>query len=205
MTNNDTRSIAFAAAMDGTAVAIAEQLKQTAFGEHNMLVYPSLTTFRNAYSIYAKFALEEGNEIVMLVPFYETTDSVEMNLHKNGIDAVEYLNNGSLIIQDSAKRYFAQGLSDTDFLLKRISNEVMELVKQAEYNNKSGVSIIADIGSFFHFGQLHELVAYETMLPQKFDNNIKAFCAYHLANFESMHNQQKYTLEHAHYRKVPEV
>jgi hypothetical protein len=74
--------------MDGTAIAIAEQLKQTAFGEHNMLVYPSLTTFRNAYS--------------------------------------------------------------------------------------------------------------------RFDNNIKAFCAYHLANFETMHNQQKYTLEHAHYRKVPQ-
>jgi hypothetical protein len=81
---------------------------------------------------------------------------------------------------------------------------VMELVKQAEYNNKSGVSIIADISSFFHFGQLHKLAAYETMLLQKFDNNIKAFCAYHLANFETMHSQQKYTLEHAHYRKVPQ-
>jgi hypothetical protein len=50
-----------------------------------------------------------------------------------------------------------------------------------------------------------QTVAYETTLPQKFDNNIKAFCAYHLANSESMHNQQKYTLEHAHYRKVPQV
>jgi hypothetical protein len=41
-----------------------------------MIVYPDLTTLREIYSHYIKYKLEENNEIVLIIPYNETTDTV---------------------------------------------------------------------------------------------------------------------------------
>lgn len=52
-----------------------EQLSQIQFGEYNILVYEDVESFRQIYSNYAKNRLEE-NEIVLLLPYFESVDSV---------------------------------------------------------------------------------------------------------------------------------
>jgi hypothetical protein len=50
---------------------ILDQLSQIEFGAHYVLIYDDLTTFRQIYLYYAKLQLEENNELVLLLPYYE--------------------------------------------------------------------------------------------------------------------------------------
>jgi hypothetical protein len=60
------------------------------FPEHSILVYPNLSALRRVYSQYAKKRLEEGNEILLIIPHYETTDSVRHVLRDSGINVSKY-------------------------------------------------------------------------------------------------------------------
>jgi hypothetical protein len=66
------------------AVEVSQELKKSAFGAHFLVIYPDLSTLREMYSHYVKFALsEEGNEIVLVLPFLETVDNVRRILSEN--------------------------------------------------------------------------------------------------------------------------
>lgn len=54
----------------------AQELHQSKFGAHFLVIYQDLFTFREMYSYYVKVALN-NNEIVLILPFYETTDNVK--------------------------------------------------------------------------------------------------------------------------------
>ena len=62
---------------------ILDQLNQIESGAHYIFIYNDLITFRQIYSYYAKILLEENNELVLLLPYYETTDSVRRHLWEN--------------------------------------------------------------------------------------------------------------------------
>ena len=53
-----------------------EIMLQADYGSHYIIVYPDLSTLRRIYSNYSKIQLENKNDIVLLLPFYETTESV---------------------------------------------------------------------------------------------------------------------------------
>ena len=55
---------------------ILETILQADYGSHYIMVYPVLLTLRKIYSGYSKMQLENKNDIVLLLPFYETTESV---------------------------------------------------------------------------------------------------------------------------------
>ena len=80
-------------------------------------------TLRAVYSQYTKIQLEDNNQIVLILPYYETTDMVRLALSgrnvyddKNGnnsfdysgIEVEKYEKEGSLLIMDSLKGYFLQ-------------------------------------------------------------------------------------------------
>jgi hypothetical protein len=79
-------------------------------GTHALMIYPDLMTLRRIYVQYAKKLLEDSNEIVLILPYYETTDIVRLALYgginTNGdnnfeyseIDVRKYERDGSLII-----------------------------------------------------------------------------------------------------------
>jgi hypothetical protein len=51
--------------------------KQAEVGSHYLVIYPDMPTFRTIYSNYAKSELEEdSNELVVILPCYETTYGV---------------------------------------------------------------------------------------------------------------------------------
>ncbi|HYZ95019.1 MAG TPA: hypothetical protein VE524_00215 [Nitrososphaeraceae archaeon] len=113
---------------------ILDQLNQIESGAHYIFIYNDLITFRQIYSYYAKILLEENNELVLLLPYYETTDSVRRHLRENEhacIDVRKYEKEGSLVIIDSIRAYFRS---------TSIMTFVERLVKHAEKLGKDGVT-----------------------------------------------------------------
>lgn len=66
----------------GTIPKIPNLLEESKFGERHVVVYQDLDDFREIYGTYTKKHLEQDNEVVVLLPFYETVDSVIVFLHR---------------------------------------------------------------------------------------------------------------------------
>lgn len=176
-----------------------DQLNQTEPGAHYIAIYDHLITFRQIYSYYTKIQLKENNELVLLLPHYETTDTVRCSLRGNeyaSIDVRKYEKQGSLVIIDSVRAYFCS---------TSIITFVERLVKHAQKLGKNGVTAIADMGSFFQFiyhkNKKNNIIEYETSLPSKFHSKLKGFCCYNQKDFDRLTEHQKKILV-GHHGKV---
>jgi len=162
---------------------------QAEYGSHYIIVYPDLLTLRKIYNTYSKMQLENKNDIVLLLPFYETTESVRKILSTSDdvslgfcVDRVSILDirkhekEGSLVIVDSKKAYFGSKTID-------IKVFVGMLIEHAKHSKKTGICVIADMGAFFYLNKIQDLIKHETTLPPKFDLKLKAFCCYHGSDF----------------------
>ena len=158
---------------------ILNELTKTDLGAHYLVIYPDLITLRELYSHYIKTALYDKNEIVIVLPFYETADTVRKILTEDGanIDVRKYEREQSLVIIDSLKGYFGS------------QEGLMPFVKQtmdyAKTVGKSGVAVFADLGSFFYYGTTKGFILeYEKSLPSIYNGtNLKGFCLYHEKDF----------------------
>jgi hypothetical protein len=109
-----------------------------------------MITLRQIYSGYIKDQLED-NEIVLIIPYYETDEMVRSVLSGEShntiggsiIDVREYEKEGSLIIIDSVKAYFG-----SDTVLMSFADK---LAKEAQSSGKKGISIVADLASFYYY------------------------------------------------------
>ena len=132
------------------------------------------------YSHYVKSALsDEGNEIVFILPFLETVDNIRRILSDTSanIDVSKYEKEQSLLIMDSLKSYFG--------LQNGIIPFVIQTIAYANTSGKSGLSVLADMGSFFYYDKKDDLMQYEIALPLKYKNmNLKGFCIYHKLDFD---------------------
>lgn len=188
-----------------------DAIKESETGTHGLLVYPDITTLRAIYSRFTKQQLEDKNEIVLILPYYETTDMVRLVLSGSnvygddiannpvgysGIDVRKYEKEGSLVIVDSLKGYFGsdQLQENNSNSNSNTSNKNMDLMtflnvllRHAERRRKDGVTVLADMGSFYlnnHNGT-QELMRYEMSLPEKYyGKNLKGYCLYHQKDFE---------------------
>ena len=166
----------------GHPLEVSQELKKSAFGAHFLVIYPNLSTLREMYSYYVKSALsDEGNEIVLVLPFLETVDNVRRILSdiRTSIDVRKYEKEQSLLIMDSLKSYFG--------LQNGLIPFVRQTIEYANTSGKSGLSVLADMGSFFYYDKKDDLLQYEIALPFKYKNmNLKWFCVYHKLDFDRM-------------------
>ena len=158
-----------------------------------------MNTLRDIYSYYAKVKLEYNNEIVLILPYYETTEMVRSilsgenkNNQSNTIDVRKYEKEGSLIIIDSVKAYFGSDIDLMSFLAR--------LAKKAQNSGKNGISVISDLASFYYYDQIDKLIEHEMSLPTKYDDEmkLKGFCLYHQQDFDKRlsKEQKQKLLEH---------
>jgi hypothetical protein len=182
-----------------------ETMLQAEYGSHYIIVYPDLSTLRRIYSNYSKIQLENKNDIVLLLPFYETTESVRKILSTSDdvslgfcddrvsiLDIRKHEKEGSLVIVDSKKAYFGSKTVD-------IKVFVGMLIEHAKHSKKTGVCVIADMGAFFYLNKIQDLIIHETTLPPKFDLKLKAFCCYHGSDFAGyLTEEQDHNLLHHH-------
>ena len=166
-----------------------DQINQAEYGDHNLIIYPDLDTLREIYSNYIGRQIEENNEIVLINPFYETTDSVRQVLSQ-GLDIDKYEKEKTLIIIDSEKEYFGHLPDDMGF--KR------SLANHAKQIGKDALSILGDIGAYPHRSKHKNLVDYESSLPKRFEDvPMKGFCLYHQKDFNKFsEEQQQKLIEH---------
>ncbi|HET7149476.1 MAG TPA: MEDS domain-containing protein [Candidatus Nitrosopolaris sp.] len=167
-----------------------EKLKHARQGSHYIIVYSDLPTLRKVYSQHIKRQIEEKKEIVLILPHHETTDMVRYALFELArIDVRKYEKQNSLLIINSSRAYFGSSMDLVSF--------VNSLVNYADQIGKNGVSILADMGSFFHYGKLEHLIEYETSLPRRSDIKAKGFCLYSKDDFNYLSRiQKKKLLEH---------
>ena len=186
--------------INGNSNDILKQLRQAEYGAHYIIVYYDMMTLRQIYTSYIKTQLEYNNELVLILPYYETPDTVRSVLSENHssnegsiIDVRKYEKEGSLMIIDSVEAYFS---SDSGLM-----SFVEKLAKKAQTSGRNGISVIADLDSFYYFNRIDKLIEYEMSLPTKYDDKmkLKGFCFYHQEDFDrrlSKEEKQKLVEHH---------
>ena len=127
----------------GHASEVSVELKKSAFGSHFLVIYPDLLTLREMYSHYIKSAIsDEGNEIVIILPFLETVNNVRWILSEDSanIDVRKYEKEQTLLIIDSLKGYLGSQEGFMPF--------VRQTVEYAKTSGKNGLSVLGDMGFF---------------------------------------------------------
>jgi len=159
-------------------------LEEAKFGERYVIVYPELADFRKIYAQYTKKHLEQDNEIVVLLPYYETIDKVITNLQKHDIDVANYGRQGYLLVMDSYKTYTGFQ-EDRELLFKR-------LLSHAAMSAKKGISFFMDMGVFSFIDEMEKLAtSYRDLIPTEQTFQIKGFFSYHQKDYAKLSSQQK--------------
>lgn len=181
--------------VDGTKESILQLLTETRYGEHNILTYPDLNSFREIYTHLAKARIEDSNDLVLLLPHYETSKSVEQAFMELDIRARDLIDKGTLEIIDSHHAFFDPAQT---FL------QVVEATtKGASRKGKSGVIVIADMGPFFHRQAIDQLISHECkILALNEKTKFMIFCCYHIGDFGKLTKQQEAKLCENHYRNL---
>jgi hypothetical protein len=78
----------------------------------------------------------------------------------------------------------------------------MSLLSRAKKEGRRGVSWFGDLGSFFSFEKIEELLQYELWCPQKYEDAMKTFCCYHSEDFKGLNETQQQTLLDHHFKSI---
>ena len=170
-----------------------EQINQSEDGAHYLIIYPELRTLRELYTKYIKTQLEDESKTVLMLPHYETADSIRKVLSDHGFPAANNTSSSIdmkkyedyLIVVDSLKAHFGTG-NHAEF--------VNDQVKRAQ----NGVLVIADGGPFFHLNKTDKLMEHELSMPSRFDVNLKRFCVFHKQDFNRLTEEQRQKLMNHH-------
>ena len=162
-----------------------DSLKESQPGTHCLMVYPDLMTFREIYTRYIKILIEQRNEVVLFLPYYETPDMVRhvlsgrdtfendkdggsssssnRNVFSSGINVNKYEKEGSLVIVDSVKGLFGPENDNANINIHTNTNNNVDLMtflnvleKHAQKRRKNGITVLADMGSIYHGGLYYD-------------------------------------------------
>jgi hypothetical protein len=170
-------------------------LCQIEYGDHALLIYSDLNAFRQIYTRFCKMSLEERNETVLILTYYDAIGSIaSIIMNAADIDVERYRRKGHLIIVDSVKEFFGSG-KDFRSLIQFIERSILN-------NGRTGISIIADMNSFYHVGKMNELLDYERSI-QAHTPHIKytMLCCYHKVTFTNFEQLQKQMIMKQHYKQ----
>src|SRR5688572_32776779 len=75
--NDDTNDVKSIKYQHRGVKEILNSLLNTPIGIHQIVVYPNIELLRETYFHYIKRLLEDNNEMVIFLPYYESVDSVK--------------------------------------------------------------------------------------------------------------------------------
>ena len=134
----------------------AETISQSEYGLHCLLIYRDLTSQREFYSNYVQKQIND-NEMIQIMPFYETENSVREILSSNwtpNLDSVK-TEEKSLIIVDSLRGYLDHDNIESIWINRE------ERVNYTEELGKKGISMLGNAGSFLFKHKIQSLLDYE--------------------------------------------
>jgi hypothetical protein len=80
---------------------ILNNLVHVPVGHHYLVLYSDMQVLRKIYSTYVKAQIEANpNSVIVLLPYYDTTDKARQVLESRGINVRENERQGSLVIVD---------------------------------------------------------------------------------------------------------
>ena len=178
---------------------IVEEITQTKYGDHNLILYSDLATLEYTYLNYIKRSLESLNEIILILPHYHCVADVINSITNTSIDIDKYKKEGSLVVVQSKKAYY----SLTHELVGVMIMTKM-LIQRADKLGKAGVTVISDMGLFFNLNKIDDLTKYETELSSSICNTkAKVLCCYSKSDFELfIEHQRQQNLLKAHNNKI---
>lgn len=168
---------------------IPKYIKNSSYGDHSLVLYPSLEQFEEFYIECCKDSILERNEIFILLTYYQHVSAVRKKMHLlAGIDAAKYEDDGTLVILDSEKAY-KSSVEQTrrDNFIIILTNVLM---KNAQERDKKGITLVIDQGNFFLNKRLPDLISHEASLLNTLDPNIRCFCCYHKKDFSVLQEEQ---------------
>lgn len=169
------------------------QMNQVKFGEHTMLILPDIYALRSAYAKFAKNRLE-NNEAIMILAYYDTTNGVKHFLQELDIAVAKYERESSLVIEDGLKEFYH---SDMSFL-----HHLAAIEAQIKSSGKAGISVIIDMGLFFH-GHKEDLFEFERSMSSKADFTCKSLlCCYNAADFKTLADSVQRNISAFHHKKI---
>ena len=78
----------------------------------------------------------------------------------------------------------------------------MSLLFRVKKEERRGLTVFGDLGSFFGFEKIEELVEYEMGLPQKYVDRMNGICCYHSLDFKKLNKSQKNALLDHHVKSI---
>ena len=177
-----------------------DKIKQSNFGEHNLIFFEDYVTLNNILSEYCKTALESLNEMVLLLPHNESVSNIFHGLKNIDLDVQKYKLQGSLIIVEAKKGYFSLTNELVDIMIM-----IKMLLQRSNKLGKSGLTVFSDMGLFFNQNRIDDLIKHETGLflslsSPIYSNKMKIFCYYNITDFERLTKNQKQGLLNNHSR-----
>jgi hypothetical protein len=164
-------------------------------GSHSLLVYNDLDGLRQIFASYAKTFLPE-NEVILFGTQYDNVRGIEYFLQDSGMDVSRHLSDGTLVIVDAQERY--QGADPHDAV-----RFAMNVLARAKKEERRGLTFLGDVGSFFSFDRICDLVDFELFYPARFEENMmKSVCCYHWEDFRNLDEKQQNTLINHHFKTI---
>jgi len=107
---------------------------------------------------------------------------------------------GSLVIVEAKKGYFSLTNELVDIMIM-----IKMLLQRSNKLGKSGVTVFSDMGLFFNYNRIDDLVEHEAGLFLSLSssinsNKMKIFCYYNITDFERLTENQKQALLNNHSR-----
>lgn len=165
------------------------------FGEHNALLYSSITALHQLLIEYCRISLKSSNEILLILTSYDSIENLLNALRVIDSNLDSRRKNGSLVIRDSAKVYFnlADELVDIKIMIKMLLQRKRKL-------GKDGLTVICDMGIFFHKNRIVDLVSCETRLSLGSSDfkEVRMICCYDKPSLSLLTQQQSQQILRAH-------
>ena len=108
---------------------------------HTILVYPNIDALREIYTNYIDITSHELSELFVILPFYETIESVKNNLTYNYESTQNYdymKHEGSLIIRDANTILKKDIKSNTDYVSQAYDEppNIVDFLKRVSLHSK---------------------------------------------------------------------
>jgi hypothetical protein len=183
---------------------VLEQLNHVESGEHCILIYPNLAILREIYTQYCKKMLLKKEMVLFLLEGYESNDLISDYLTASGIDVIQNLGNGSLVLASSLKKFFSSESLFVEFL-DVVRGDIDRM------GNKNGMTIITDGGSYCSSTEnmtsstenMTSLIDFESFISSIVDiKPVKLLCIYNRDDFNILTEKQKQILVQLHSKKL---
>ena len=187
--------------MNADPATILKYIKNSNYGDHNLVIYHRLEQFEEFYVECCKDSILNRNETIVVGTYYQPVSEVRNKLHLlGGIDTARYENNGTLVVLDSEAAYQPSvehtGRYDISMILTSL------LTNHAQERDKKGITLLSDLGTFFLHKRIADLISHEVSVPRRIDANIRSFCCYHKDDFSVLQEEQRKRILRHHWNNL---